>query len=322
MSSFKPLWVAVASLALLSPAISQANTGANIGTHTAGNTAQETPPGYDANCNCYRNVRYGSINWYEPTTRRMASQVMDIFMPQGTPPANGWPILYYGHPNGMNHFIAKDTNPESKYGLLVKPLLDAGYIVVAYEFRHPVVNYVAGKPAPRYDIQRAINFFANNHAVSLNADPSNSFIAGRSRGGGLGVLTALTGNFTGGTQVRAAWVYQAQTSFSCQENADTFILENERAAFLATCSEVPGAGSALQSVKPNSPPVVASYDKAFRKELVHADEADIHFPDFGWQLCLRYAAQGESGQCTPMENVPKLNAWTGMIDYFHAHKAL
>lgn len=293
---------------LLLPGLCNATSGENV------------LPEIESQCHCYRDANYGPIIWYEPTTQRIAKQVMDIFMPHGTPPSNGWPIVYYGHPNGMDHHIVKDANPESKYGLLVKPLIDAGFIVVSYEFRHPVVNYVPGKPAPRYDIQRAINTFATKFAAPLKADPTNSFIAGRSRGGGLGILTALTGNFAGSTKIRAAWVYQAQTSFSCQESADTFILEDERDQFLSTCPEVPGAGSALKSVKSSSPPVVASYDASFRRELVRANEADIHFPDFGWQLCLRYVAQGAGEQCTSSENVPKVRAWNGMVDYFNAHR--
>lgn len=285
------------------------------------NTTQDTPPNWDDHCRCYRQVSYGPTSWYEPTTRKMARQVMDIFVPPGTPPAGGWPVAYYGHPNGSTHFIAMDTNPDSKWSTLVRPLLEQGYVVVSYEFRHPVVNYVEGQPVPRYDIQRAINTFATRYAATLNADVSNSFIFGRSRGGGLGLLTALTGKFNGGTQIRALWLAQAQTSFDCNEAAETFVLPEERDEFLASCQSVPGAGSALKAVRAGSPPVVALYEQAFRKELVHAEEADLHFPDFGWQLCLRYQARGESNHCHAADMVPPEQAWNGMAAYFNAHRA-
>jgi acetyl esterase/lipase len=308
---FKPLWVAPAALALA--------TLTTLPTARA-NAAQETPPNWDEHCRCYRQVSYGPNTWYEPTTRKTASQVMDIFMPPGTPPETGWPVAYYGHPNGSTHFIAMDTQAGSKWSTLVRPLLEQGYIVVSYEFRHPVVNYVEGRPAPRYDIQRAINTFATTYAASLGADTSNSFIFGRSRGGGLGLLTALTGKFLGGTKIRALWLAQAQTSFNCTEAAETFVLPEERDEFLASCQAVPGAGSALKAVHPDSPPVVALYERAFRKELVHAEEADLHFPDFGWQLCLRYRSRGESSQCHAADNIPPEEAWVGMAEYFNGHR--
>lgn len=278
----------------------------------------DVPPGYSATCNCYRNVAYGTKTWFEPTTMRFAKQVMDIWMPSGVNQPGGRPIVYYGHPNGSTHTIAFDKTAGSMWSKLVKPLTDRGFVVVSYEFRHPVVNYVEGSPAPRYDIQKAINTFSGKYAASLGADATNSFITGQSRGGGLGILTALTGKFYNGTQVRALWTYQAQTSFDCNEMADTFVIENERGAFLAECTQVPGAGSSLSSVTPSAPPIVAGYDRAFRKHLVPASEVDVHYPDFGWQLCVNYGAQGVAAQCQPNEVVDKANAWAGMADYFTA----
>ncbi len=203
---------------------------------------------------------------------------------------------------------------------LVKPLTDQGFIVVSYEFRHPVVNYVEGKPAPRYDIQKAINAFVANYAAVLDADPSNSFISGQSRGGGLGILTALTGKLTGGTQVQALWTYQAQTTFNCEESATDFVLASDRDAFLGACVAVPNAGSAMRAVTASAPPTVVGYDRAFHKELVPASEVDVHYPDFGWKLCRHYAAHGNGASCQAVESLPEASAWAGMADYFTAHR--
>jgi hypothetical protein len=244
---------------------------------------------------------------------------MDIWMPANITRAEGAPIVYYGHPNGVGHTIAMDTTAGSQWSRLVKPLTDRGYIVVSYEFRHPVVNYVAGSPVPRYDIQKAINYFTTNFASTLVADPANSFIAGQSRGAGLGLLTALTGTFTGSTKVQAIWTYQAQTSFNCNEMAKTYVIQSDRDAFLSECVQVEGAGSALQSVSPSSPPTVAAYEHAFHKVLVPASMVDVHYPDFGWQLCKRYGAQGLSAQCSAVENVAVTDAWTGMANFFDQH---
>lgn len=274
------------------------------------------PPGYNASCNCYRNVPYGSTTWIEPTTRKLAKQAMDVWMPpQGF--SGPRPIVYYGHPNGTGNYIAKDITAGSLYSRVVKPLTDQGFIVVSYEFRHPVVNYVAGSPTPRFDIQKAINTFVKNHAVALNADPTNSFISGQSRGGGLGILTALTGKLTG-TTVRAIWTYQAQTTFNCNEMANTFVIESERAAFMTQCTAVPDAGSSLQAVTPSAPPIYAAYDRPFRMVQVHASEVDVHYPDFGYQLCRRYQTEG-TGQCEAAPSVSGDTAWSGMANFFTAH---
>lgn len=308
----------VFSLSLLSMAAMFTATFAPTSAHAIAQ-AESVPPGYNATCNCYRNVPYGNKTWFEPTTRKYAKQVMDIWMPTGAGLPSGAPIVYYGHPNGATHAIPLDKTAGSTWSKLIKPLTDRGYVVVSYEFRHPVVNYVAGSPAPRYDIQKAINFFSGNYATSLGADTSNSFITGQSRGGGLGILTALTGKFYNGTSVRAVWTYQAQTSFDCNEMANTFVIESDRNAFLSQCTQVPGAGSSLSSVSASAPPMVASYERAFHKQLVPASEVDVHYPDFGWQLCVRYGVQGAAAQCQPNEVVDKANAWTGMADYFTAY---
>ncbi|HEX5683689.1 MAG TPA: hypothetical protein VFY73_06590 [Ideonella sp.] len=305
----KSLWAAAAVFAAgFTPVSSQALT----------EIQGATPPGYNASCNCYRAVPYGSATWLEPTTRKMARQVMDIWMPTGF--GGPRPIVYYGHPNGTSNFIAYDKTAGSLYSRFVKPLTDQGYIVVSYEFRHPVVNYVAGSPAPRYDIQKAINYFTSQYTVGLNADPTNSFITGQSRGGGLGLLTALTGKFTNGTTVRALWTYQAQTTFNCNEMANDFVLENERSQFLSQCTAVPGAGSSLQSVSVSAPPVHAAYDRPFRMELVHASDVDVHYPDFGYQLCRRYQAEATESACQATPSVAGDTAWVGMADYFNAHR--
>ena len=302
------LWQGIATLMLSAlPIASQAQE-----------YTQDVPPGYNATCNCYRNVPYGTATWLEPTTKKWAKQVMDIWMPQGF--GGALPIVYYGHPNGTGHTIAKDTSPDSLWSRLVKPLTDQGYIVVSYEFRHPVVNYVEGKPAPRFDIQKAINTFVGSFAQSLGADPSNSFISGQSRGGGLGLLTGLSGKFTGGTTVRAMWTYQAQTTFNCSEMANDFVLESDRTAFLGMCTAVPGAGSALQAVTSAAPPAHAAYDRPFNMELVPATSVDVHYPDFGWQLCNSYAAKGSANACQGAQSVPQAGAWTGIADYFNAHR--
>lgn len=322
MHTLHPLLrAATATLALTLPLLAPMTAQAGLSSPAADSTeATGTPPGYNATCRCYRNVSYGSVTWLEPTTRKFARQEMDIWMPDAAVHTGLRPVVYYGHANAATHTIAYDKAPESMYSRFVKPLTDAGYIVVSYEFRHPVVNYVSGLKAPRLDIQKAINYFVANHAAALKADPTNTFITGRSRGGGLGLLTALTGKFSGGTTVRAVRTFQAQTTFDCQESARTFVIESDRDAFLAECTAVPGAGSSLQSVTSAAPPVYVGYDRPFRHQLVPASEVDVHHPDFGLALCDRYNVTEAPAQCVPVEAVAELDEWKGVVDYFNAYR--
>lgn len=282
--------------------------------------AAGVPPGYDPACHCHRNVTYGIVSWLEPTTGQVARQVMDIFLPApGT--AGPHPVVFYGHPNGVDHVIAADDRPGSRWSQLVQPLVARGYIVVSYEFRHPVVNHTAGQPAPGQDIRRAIDSFAGRWADALGADVRNTFVTGRSRGAGLGLLTALRGGFRHGTRVRGVWAFEAQTTFECEEAANALVLPDERAAFLAECTAVPAPGSSLQAVSADAPPAVVLYDRPFRRELVRAEEVDIHFPDFGLLLCQRYAAMGVARRCDARESVDKDAAWEGLGDRLDAWRA-
>lgn len=281
-----------------------------------------TPPGYNATCNCYRNVSYGSVMWFEPTTLKFARQEMDIWMPDARAFPGPRPVVYYGHANTSTHTIPFDKAPESMYSRFVRPLTEAGNIVVSYEFRHPVVNHVPGRRPPGKDIEKAINYFVDTYAGALNADPSNSFITGRSRGGGLGLLTALTGRFTGGTVIRAIRAFQAQTTYDCREAANLFVIPSERDDFVSDCTDVPGAGSALQSANMSAPPTYLGYDERFRYELVRASEVDVHYPDQGLAYCERHVAAGAPTPCVGVDQVPDAEAWAGVAELFRGYRVM
>ena len=241
----RALTSAVLSLlvAVLSTAVAPGAAAAAPGLQGPGQAAGDEP-----GCRCHRNLPYGPVSWQEPTTGRQARQEMDVWMPDRARWPGPHPVVYFGHANGADHVITYSKAPDSMWSRFVKPLNDAGYIVVSYEFRHPVVNNVPGRKPPGKDIEKAINYFVGTYGAALNADPSNSYITGRSRGGGLGLLTALTGRFTGGTVIRAIRAFQAQTTYDCREAADLFVIPSQRDDFVSDCQDVPGAGSALQSV--------------------------------------------------------------------------
>lgn len=296
--------------------------------------ATATPPGYDSECNCYRNVPYGTAQWQEPTlppSDPPRTQVLDIWLPKAgsTPP---YPVVFWGHPNGKTHTIAHNpNNPDSTYSRLIKQAINAGALFVSYEFRHPVINApttaspTSGLSPLHFDIRTAIDAFLTTWGPELQADASNVFVTGASRGAGLGVWTSLHGGFTSGAQVRAVWAYNPQTTFQCPETADLFIIPAsvdggvERDAFLAReeCQVAGQFGSSIQTAGPQttSPPMQVRYDGAFFGTPVTNAQFLIHHPDYGLALCSAYAQAG-SEACIAKDLIEDSKAWSGMMTYF------
>lgn len=300
-------------------------TGALVLCGAASVGAATLAPRFDPVCNCYRDVPYGTASWVEPACEPALGcddpnfrQVMDIFVP--TTPATGpRPVVFWGHSSGYNHRIAYTRLPGTEYMTLVKPVLDAGYIFVSYEFRHPVINKDEPGAPIRTDIRDAINRFASTYARRLSADMGNTFISGRSRGAGLGLLTALTNDFVPGVTVRGIWGAQAQSTFDCQQMSELFIVEGGQPLFALQCAvAVPrGAGSSLDAVLATSPPVRTVYDGTFFRRKVSPLDFGEHHPDYGLALCSAYAAAGNGSACGAVDQVPSLDFYQGMVPFFN-----
>lgn len=277
---------------------------------------------FDAACNCYRNVPYGGTSWKEPTLdNRVVSQVMDVWLPTTLPvPGELRPVAFYGHANGSDHVIEKGSQG---YALIVSQFLAKGYVFVSYEFRHPVTNARPGV-TPRLDIQKAIEFFATDVApdAAVKADPNNTFILGRSRGGGLGILTGLSAEWNvPGITVRAMMGAEAQTTYNCAQIGNTFVIKAERQAFIQSCwlTTPRDAGSALSSVTASAPPVLTRYSAAFFNKPVPAAQYDVHHPDQGLELCDVYASTTPAS-CQAEDRVIPDNFWLGVVDFFESKR--
>lgn len=302
-------------------------TGALVLCGAASVGAATLAPRFDPVCNCYRDVPYGSATWVEPTCEAALGcdnpnfrQVMDIFLP--TTPATGpRPVVFWGHSNGYNHRIAYSKRRGSEYMTLVKPVIDAGYIFVSYEFRHPVINQDEPGAPIKTDIRDAINRFSSGYARRLSADMGNTFISGRSRGAGLGLLTALTNDFAPGITVRAVWGAQAQSTFDCQQMSDLFITDTTAPLFALLCAvTLPrGAGSSLDEVRVDSPPVFTVFDEGFFRRKVPVTEFGEHHPDFGLALCRAYTAVGNTA-CGAVDQVAPESFYRGMVQFFNGYR--
>lgn len=285
-----------------------------------------TPPGYDAECQCYRNVEYAPGTFAEPTRGgELLAYVYDIWPPTGpqlSEPRPLLPVVFWGHANGTTHSIAYSNSPNSTYQRLVKPLRQRGFIFVAYEFRHPAVNDPYAIVVNDRDPQTAINHFFVTYGADLNADPANVFLAGVSRGGGMAIWTGLDGVFSPGIDIRAVWAYNAQTAFRCTELAQRYIIPADWSVFFSRpdCNQNTGLPSSVNTATPQmtSPPLVARYEGLFIGVPVPEAAFGVHHPDFGLSICVAYGMNGTE-PCTPMENIATVNAWDGMPAFFIAN---
>lgn len=80
-----------------------------------------------------RKILYGSTSGIDGSETQVSGTV---FIPPGTPPAGGWPIVSVGHgTTGISDDCAPSTSPTLLGAMgLVEPLLNAGYVVAVSDF--------------------------------------------------------------------------------------------------------------------------------------------------------------------------------------------
>lgn len=105
--------------------------------------------------------------------------VMDVYIPLGTAPPGGWPVMLYFHSNGSTNSMA--GSPIDK---IRDPLLAAGYAVASIEFPHPVTNKVALGANwfdAYYDCARAVQY-VRSYSTAMGLNPNKLGAVSRSRG--------------------------------------------------------------------------------------------------------------------------------------------
>lgn len=283
-------------------------------------SSQEMSPYWVADCNCYRNVPWGTERWFETSLQREAAQIYDLWMPAGTP-EQPVPIIIWAHASGSDHVIPNRKGPVFRG--LVAPALAAGMAVMSVEYRHPVDNAYLGE-VYHDDLLQVIQY-ARTLAPALGLDVNNVFLASRSRGS-LAVWTALQDDRAqpGGslqqqqsTRVNAVFAIQAQTTYVSEENS-LYLYEEERAAYLKRKPGNPLFGSAVASATADDPPVLMRYTPEFYRRLVFRTELSSHHPDYGLTLCQRYTDLGIGEKCLAQDQVPASQYFAGVIPFFRA----
>jgi acetyl esterase/lipase len=268
--------------------------------------------GWNESCQCYRNLVWGSAEWFEPEVRKVLKQDLDLFpVSRDQAPT---PVIVYAHAAMTTKYISPMTGP---YLSLVQPARAAGMSVVSVEYRHPVKDeYIV--PAPHDDITQAMRWI-HKHAIELHLDMNNVFLLGHSRGT-LALWTALRYQNDPEVRVNALYCYNAQSTYRGDEMATHFLIESDRAGFVADYEALHPQhalfGSALAESSVADPPMLLHHSDPFYRRLVTASEFTEHHPDFGLAMCSTLQAKTPSASCTAVDQIPRDHAYDGVVDFF------
>ncbi len=264
-------------------------------------------------CQCWRNMPWGSAEWVEPDVGRLLKQDLDFFPLSRS--QQGSPLIIYAHAATATKSISVTRG--FLYPVLVQQARANGFSVASIEYRHPVRDdFIV--PAPHDDVADATRWI-RAHASELGVDPHNFFYLGHSRGT-LTLWTALHDRADPEVQVNAVYGYNAQTTYRGSEMADDFIVPSDRAAFVAGYQarhpQYALFGSALADATPDMPPVLLRYSGHFFHTLVPAALFNEHHPDFGLALCARLLPRNPRAPCTAVDDTPIDHAYDGFVEFF------
>jgi acetyl esterase/lipase len=119
------------------------------------------------------------------TAPGMAPEHLDLYLPAGTPPPGGWPIIL-AFPGGGWRWASRQ-----QYGEQVAVLTKAGFAVagVDYAYASNTPNGSHSWPVPLEDAQQAVRW-VREHAAGLHLNPDEIVAMGDSAGANLALLLA------------------------------------------------------------------------------------------------------------------------------------
>ena len=268
---------------------------------------------YRTSATTFVGIPWGSATWTEPGVGTLA-QLVDIWMPSGTAPVGGWPMVIHFHANGTTRTIGDGSSLKT---WLVDPALAAGYAVASVEFRHPVMQAAIG--APHTDTGLAIQFLRSLH-LALNLDRARFHALARSRGS-LALWQSLQADMAdaeattyAGRQsslLKSLWTVQAQIFYSTTAFANAYIVAGDRAAVITANPDNAAWRNAYDAVSSASTlPNVAMthelpwYGVQVSKATMDADGSQIHFPDAGRLMRDAYISRGFGERLAAWDNEP------------------
>jgi acetyl esterase/lipase len=137
---------------------------------------------------------------YEDVAGRQ--ETLDLYLPQGTPPAGGWPVLVAIHGGGWRRFSKDEYGPK-----VAEMFVPEGIAVVAMNYTLSAPG-VPSWPANFEDVRNAVRW-ARSNAGAFRLDPNEFAAIGESAGGHLAALlgTNPDGPITSGGDPAAGDVY-------------------------------------------------------------------------------------------------------------------
>ncbi len=119
------------------------------------------------------------------TAPGMAPEHLDLYLPSGTPPAGGWPVIL-AFPGGGWRWASRQ-----QYGEEVAVLTKAGFAVAGVDYAYAGSNPNGSHtwPVPLEDAQQAVRW-TREHASALHLDPDEIVAMGDSAGAHLALLLA------------------------------------------------------------------------------------------------------------------------------------
>lgn len=181
-------------------------------THVLPALPQTAPPEPEPGRGCllYRDAVVAPLLGYRPL-------LLDLAVPDGPPPATGWPVVVFVHGGAFAVGSPKHA-PLGRY--LVERLPAAGFAVGLVHFRH---SREAVYPAQLHDVKAAVRWLRHHHST-LGLDPDRFAAWGHAAGGHLAVMLAVTGGredlegdigVTGpGSEVQAVVSWSAPSDFT------------------------------------------------------------------------------------------------------------
>ena len=278
---------------------------------------------YQTNSTTWIGIPWGPESWEEDTIpgQPVLYQVLDVYLPPGTAPAGGWPVVCWYHANSNTRDVgASGVLADAKAAIHA-----AGLAFIAVEFRHPVSNVRYG--APHEDVGRSVQF-ARGLATALDLDITNFFALSRSRGSlciwqalqpDLAIVDAPTWAGRQSSLLKGIWAYNAQTTYDSEEFANLFVIPEERDDFLVLRPNDPRWGSALASVPtaPQLPAITMLHETAYPTGLVSAAAAnDVHYAGMGSAFRDAYIAEGAGALIDAQDSVPTSDVYLGSAAWF------
>lgn len=308
---------------------------------TGGTLAYDAAPtlgslaAYQVTATKYVDIPYSTKSWSEPTAGGATWYArLDVYLPSGSAPVGGWPVVCYFHANGSTKTITPGDAIDVK---ILQPLLAQGIAVVPIEFPHPAqqmaVAGVDGDPASLdcyADIGRAIQK-VRSLASAFNFNATNIGAVTRSRGS-MALYTWLQADRIAsvGTHqerqsswIQAYWTVNGQTVHRSQTAADEFIIPGDRAAYIAANPDYPSLLDAITLVYDATyiPWVNLIANDPYYNAQVAAALVGVHHPDMMRVLGERARLAGGTGRVTDAGGVSNDNEMVGMPAWFAAKLA-